>query len=140
MNHARPFRILIVEDNRGDSDLIKEVLEDSAIPHELEVAIDGMAALERLRRGTRPDIVLLDLNLPKTDGRQVLRVIKSDDALKDIPIIVLTSSEAEKDLVEAYKLHANAYLTKPVDLEEFMAVVRGIEAFWMGLVKLPALA
>jgi chemotaxis family two-component system response regulator Rcp1 len=134
---ARPFRILLVEDNPGDADLIQEILMESANRKEITVAVDGFEALRNLREGPNPDLILLDLNLPKKSGREVLEEIKSTEALQRIPVVVLTSSEAEDDLSDAYRLHANCYLAKPVDLEEFMNVVRAIEQFWLGFVKLP---
>lgn len=137
---ARPFRILLVEDNPGDADLIQEILMESGEKKEITVAVDGFEALRCLRECTRPDIILLDLNLPKKSGREVLEEIKSTDALQRIPVVVLTSSEADDDLSDVYRLHANCYLAKPVDLEEFMNVVRAIEQFWLGFVKLPSFA
>jgi len=137
---ARPFRILLVEDNPGDADLIQEILMESDEKKEITVAVDGFEALRCLREGPRPDLILLDLNLPKKSGREVLEEIKSTEALQRIPVVVLTSSEADDDLSDVYRLHANCYLAKPVDLEEFMNVVRAIEQFWLGFVKLPSFA
>ena len=137
---ARPFRILLVEDNPGDADLIQEILMESDEKKEIIVAVDGFEALRCLREGPRPDLILLDLNLPKKSGREVLQEIKSTETLQRIPVVVLTSSEAEDDLSDVYRLHANCYLAKPVDLEEFMLVVRAIEQFWLGFVKLPTFA
>ena len=137
---ARPFRILLVEDNPGDADLIHEILMESDERKEITVAVDGFEALRCLREGPRPDLILLDLNLPKKSGREVLQEIKSTETLQRIPVVVLTSSEAEDDLSDVYRLHANCYLAKPVDLEEFMLVVRAIEQFWLGFVKLPSFA
>jgi two-component system, chemotaxis family, response regulator Rcp1 len=136
----RSFRILVVEDNPGDVDLIQEVLGQSEEKHEITVAFDGVEALRCLREGPRPDLILLDLNLPKKSGREVLGEIKSTEALQKIPVVVLTSSEAESDITDAYRLHANCYVTKPVDLEEFLMAVRAIERFWLGFVKLPSSA
>jgi chemotaxis family two-component system response regulator Rcp1 len=133
---SRPFRILLVEDNPGDADLIREVMAESEEKNEITVAVDGVEALRCLREGPPPDLILLDLNLPKKSGCEVLAEIKSTEALLRIPVVVLTSSEAESDLADAYRLHANCYLTKPVDLEEFLMVVRAIERFWLGFVKL----
>jgi two-component system, chemotaxis family, response regulator Rcp1 len=133
---SRPFRILLVEDNPGDADLIQEVMAESEEKNEITVAVDGVEALRCLREGPLPDLILLDLNLPKKSGCEVLAEIKSTEALLRIPVVVLTSSEAESDLADAYRLHANCYLTKPVDLEEFLMVVRAIERFWLGFVKL----
>jgi CheY-like chemotaxis protein len=137
---SRPFRILLVEDNPGDVDLIQEVLAQSEAKREITVAFDGVEALRCLRQGPRPDLILLDLNLPKKSGREVLGEIKSTEALQNIPVVVLTSSEAESDITDAYRLHANCYVTKPVDLEEFLMAVRSIERFWLGFVKLPSSA
>ncbi len=134
---ARPFRILIVEDNPGDADLIREIMTESEQKTEITGALDGVAALRHLREGPRPDLILLDLNIPKKSGLEVLAELKGSETLKAIPVVVLTSSEAERDLAEAYRLHANCYLTKPVDLEEFLLVIRAIERFWLGFVKLP---
>lgn len=137
---SRPFRILLVEDNPGDADLTQEVMAESEEKNEITLAVDGMEALRCLREGPRPDLILLDLNLPKKSGREVLEEIKSTEDLQKIPVVVLTSSEAEIDLADAYRLHANCYLTKPGDLEEFLAVVRAIDRFWLGAVKLPGTA
>jgi len=134
---SRPFRILVVEDNPGDADLIKEVLAESKEQNEVTVALDGVDALRRLREGPRPDLILLDLNMPRSDGRAVLGELKNTEAFKAIPVVVLTSSEAQRDLTDAYQLHANCYLTKPGELEEFLLVVRAIAQFWLGFVKLP---
>lgn len=135
---ANAFRILIVEDNPGDADLIQEVLAESERNTEITVAVNGVEALRCLDEGPRPDLILLDLNLPRKSGHEVLASIKRTEALQRIPVVVLTSSEAESDMAEAYRLHANCYLTKPVDLEEFLTVVRAIERFWLGFVKLPS--
>lgn len=134
---ARPFRILLVEDNPGDADLVQEILMESDDKKEITVAVDGFEALRCLREAPRPDLILLDLNLPKKSGREVLEEIKTTEALQRIPVVVLTSSEADDDLSDVYRLHANCYLAKPVDLEEFIKVVRAIEQFWLGFVKLP---
>ena len=137
---SRPFRILLVEDNPGDADLIREAMAESEENNEITVAVDGLEAMRCLREGPRPDLILLDLNLPKKSGREVLAEIKNSEAFQRIPVVVMTSSEAESDLADAYRLHANCYVTKPVDLEEFMMVVRAIERFWLGFVKLPSAA
>jgi two-component system, chemotaxis family, response regulator Rcp1 len=137
---SRPFRILLVEDNPGDADLIQEILMESAEKKAITVAVDGFEALQCLRDGPRPDLILLDLNLPRKSGREVLEEIKSTEALQRIPVVVLTSSEADDDLSDVYRLHANCYLAKPVDLEEFTNLVRAIEQFWLGFVKLPSFA
>jgi two-component system, chemotaxis family, response regulator Rcp1 len=140
--HA-PIEILLVEDNPGDVRLTQEVLKEGRIRNTLNVVNDGVEALAYLRRegvyadAMRQDLVLLDLNLPRKDGREVLAEIKSDPTLRQVPIIILTTSAAEADILEAYDLHANCYITKPVGLEEFVNVVRSIEDFWLAIVKLP---
>ena len=136
---SRPFRILLVEDNPGDADLIQEVMAESEEKTTITLAVDGVEAMRCLREGPRPDLILLDLNLPRKSGREVLGEIKSTEALQRIPVVVLTSSEAEIDVADIYRLHANCYLTKPVDLEEFLTVVRAIARFWLGVVKLPSI-
>jgi chemotaxis family two-component system response regulator Rcp1 len=136
-------KILLVEDNPGDVRLTREALREGKILNELSVVEDGVEALAFLRRqgryaeAVRPDLILLDLNLPKKDGREVLEEIKGDGALKKIPVVVLTTSAAERDILKAYDLHANCYITKPVDLEQFIKVVQLIEDFWLTIVKLP---
>ena len=143
---GRPVEILLVEDNPGDVRLTAEALQDGKVWNRLSVAPDGVEALAFLRReGThvaapRPDVVLLDLNLPKKDGRQVLAEIKGDAMLRSIPVVILTTSKAEEDIVKTYDLHANCYITKPVDLEQFLSVVKAIEDFWLCVVKLPTAA
>jgi two-component system, chemotaxis family, response regulator Rcp1 len=140
---SRPVEILLVEDNPGDVRLTREALREGKVRNNLHVAADGVEALHFLRRegkfagAVRPDLILLDLNLPKKDGREVLEDIKSDPALRYIPVVVLTSSQAEQDILRAYDLHANCYVTKPVDLDQFIHVVRSIEEFWFTIVKLP---
>lgn len=140
---ARPIEILLVEDNPGDVDLTKEALGEGKVVNNLHVVEDGIEALAFLRRqGTYagsalPDLILLDLNLPRKDGREVLAEIKEDPELKLIPVVVLTTSEAERDVLKAYSLHANCYITKPVDLNQFIDVVKAIEDFWFAVVKLP---
>ncbi|HTG67740.1 MAG TPA: response regulator [Candidatus Udaeobacter sp.] len=135
--------ILLVEDNPGDIRLIVEVLKEGKINNNLSVVEDGEQALAYLRRegdfqhSIVPDIILLDLNLPKVNGTEVLAEIKKDPLLKYIPVIILTTSEAEQDILKAYDLHANCYITKPVNLEQFLTVVRSIENFWLTIVKLP---
>lgn len=137
------IEILLVEDNPGDVRLTREALKDGKIVNNLHVAEDGVDALAFLRRegkyhnAVRPELILLDLNLPKKDGREVLAEIKADEALKRIPVVVLTSSAAEQDIVKSYNLHANCYVTKPVDLDQFINVVKSIEHFWLTVVKLP---
>jgi len=142
MNEITPVKILLVEDNPGDVELIKEALEINKVCNELRVAGDGVEAIDILHRagdrgGDRPDLILLDLNLPRKDGREVLAEIKADDRLKHIPVVVLTTSGEAEDIVKAYDLNANCYITKPVDLEQFVKVVRSIDEFWFGIVKLP---
>ena len=140
---VRPIEILLVEDSPGDVELTEEALRDAKVRNNLSVARDGEEALTFLRRegrfadAVRPDLILLDLNLPKKDGRQVLREIKADPALKRIPVVVLTTSAAEQDILKTYELHANCYVTKPVDLDQFITVVQSIEDFWLAIVKLP---
>ena len=135
--------ILLVEDNPGDVRLTSEALKEGKVLNNLHVAGDGVEALAFLRRegeyshAPRPDLILLDLNLPKKDGREVLSELKADDELKRIPVVILTTSKAEEDVLKTYDLHANCYITKPVDLEQFIHVVQAIENFWLALVKLP---
>ena len=143
---ARPVEILLVEDSPSDTDLTIEALREAKIRNHLSIAEDGVVALEFLRRqgkhagAPRPDLIMLDLNLPRKDGREVLAEIKSDDSLKTIPVVVLTTSRAEQDVLQAYQHHANCYITKPVDFEQFLSVVRCIESFWLMLVTLPPAA
>ncbi|BDH05159.1 MULTISPECIES: response regulator [Streptomyces] len=140
---ATPIDVLLVEDDPGDELMTREAFEDNKIGNTLHVVRDGEEALDFLyRRGghtgaPRPDLILLDLNLPKYDGRQVLERIKSDQDLADIPVVVLTTSAAEEDILRSYKLHANAYVTKPVDLDQFIAAVRQIDDFFVQVVRLP---
>lgn len=137
------IHILLVEDNPGDVRLTKEALRGAKVANDLRVVGDGEAAINYLRRrgpyvdAPRPDIVLLDLNLPRLDGREVLADIKSDPDLAKIPIIILTSSSAERDINSAYELHANCYISKPVDFTEFIEAVRSLEGFWLRIVRLP---
>ena len=141
-----PIEILLVEDNPGDARLTREALRDAKVRNNLHVVLDGVEALAFLRRQGKhatvptPDLILLDLNLPKKDGREVLEDIKQDDKLRHIPVVILTTSQAEKDIIETYRLRANAYVTKPVDLEQFLGVVRKIEDFWLTVVRLPSAA
>jgi CheY-like chemotaxis protein len=136
--------VLLVEDNPGDVRLTKEALKEGKLLNQVTVVGDGVEALSFLRRqgkyggAPQPDLILLDLNLPKKDGRQVLAEIKADPGLKRIPVVVLTTSSAEEDILKTYDLHANCYVTKPVDLEQFMRVVKSIEDFWVTVVKLPS--
>ena len=139
----KPVEILLVEDSPGDVRLTKEALKDSKVANTLTVAEDGVEAMALLRRkgkyseAVRPDLILLDLNLPRKDGRQVLAELKADEDMRSIPVIVLTTSLAEEDIIRTYNLHANCYITKPVDLDKFLNVVRTIEDFWLSIVKLP---
>ena len=140
---TKPIQILLVEDNPADVDLTKENLESSKILNDLHVAIDGVEALAFLRREgsyagkPTPDLVLLDLNLPRKDGREVLTEMKADPKLKCIPVVILTSSKAEEDVLKSYQLQASAYVSKPVDLDGFAEIVRGIESFWFSVVQFP---
>ena len=140
---GRAIEILLVEDNPGDVRLTIEGLNEAKVRNNLNVARDGVEALEFLRRqgqfaeAVRPDLILLDLNLPRIDGREVLAEVKSDPDLKTIPVVVLTTSSAEQDILRSYELQANCYITKPVDLEQFIKVVRSIEDFWLTIVTLP---
>ena len=140
---APPVEILLVEDNPADVRLTQEALKEGKVYNNLHWAKDGVEALEFLKRqgkhadAPRPDIILLDLNLPKKDGREVLAQIKRDSELKQIPVVVLTTSEAEEDVLKSYELHANCYVTKPVDLEKFIVVVQSIDRFWLSVVTLP---
>ncbi|AKE91303.1 MULTISPECIES: response regulator [Rhodococcus] len=143
MTPAEPIDVLLVEDDPGDELMTREAFEDNKIGNELHVVRDGEEALDFLyQRGEhvgapRPDLILLDLNLPKYDGRQVLEKIKSDPDLSDIPVVVLTTSAAEEDILRSYRLHANAYVTKPVDLDQFIGAVRQIDEFFVQVVRLP---
>ncbi len=139
----RPFQILLVEDNPGDIRLTREAFKDGKVCHELSVAEDGVRALAFLRRegdyahAPRPDLILLDLNLPRKDGREVLADIKRDPEFRRIPVVVLTTSEAEQDILKSYDLHANCFITKPMDLDKFMEIVHYVEDFWLSIVRLP---
>ena len=143
VNGGRPIEILLVEDNLGDVRLTIESLRETKVRNNLHVAKDGVEALAMLRREgrhadfVRPDLILLDLNLPRKDGREVLQDLKQDPALHTIPVVVLTTSQAEPDVLRSYELQANCYITKPVDLEQFMTVVKSIEDFWLTIVTLP---
>ena len=138
-----PIDILLVEDNPGDVVLTQEALEEGKIRNRLTVAEDGVEALALLRRegqyqeAPRPDLILLDLNLPRKDGREVLADIKADEQLRRIPVVVLTTSKAEEDILKTYDLHANCYITKPVDLDQFIEVIKSIDDFWLTVVRLP---
>jgi CheY-like chemotaxis protein len=141
---SRPIEILLVEDNPGDARLTIEAFKEGRVTNSLTVINDGADALAYLRRegkysaAKQPDLVLLDLNLPKMDGREVLAEVKSDERLRNIPVIVLTTSSGPEDVKRAYGGHANCYITKPVDLDQFLRVVQSIENFWLSLVKLPS--
>jgi CheY-like chemotaxis protein len=138
-----PVEILLIEDNPGDVRLTQEALKESKVLNILNVVNDGVEAMEFLRQEgnytgvKRPDLILLDLNLPKKDGREVMEEIKSDDSLKRIPVVVMTTSKAEEDIERMYSRHANCYITKPIDFEQFIEVVKAIEEFWLTIVKLP---
>jgi CheY-like chemotaxis protein len=140
---APPVEILLVEDNLGDARLTREALKEGKVYNNLHWVKDGVEALEFLHRkgkhkaAPRPDIILLDLNLPKKDGREVLEEIKADPNLMRIPVVILTTSQAEEDVLKTYSLHANCYVTKPVDLEQFIKVVKSIDNFWLTVVTLP---
>jgi len=140
---GKPVEILLIEDSAGDVRLTQEALKEAKVLNNLTVATDGVEAMEVLRRqgrhadAPRPDIIMLDLNLPRKDGREVLKEVKSDPNLRRIPIVVLTTSRAEEDIIKAYDLHANCYITKPVDFQQFISCVQSIENFWLAVVKLP---
>jgi CheY-like chemotaxis protein len=141
--NAKSIEVLLVEDDPGDTLMIQEAFEENKVRNRLTCVTDGVQALEMLRRegehanAPRPDLVLLDLNLPRKDGREVLAEIKGDDDLGTIPVVILTTSQAEEDVLRSYRLHANAYVTKPVDFERFIEVVRQIDDFFVTVVKLP---
>ncbi len=141
---VRPIEILLVEDNPGDVDLTREGLEISKVRNTLHVVGNGEDAMRFLRQQDeyadkpRPDLILLDLNLPRKDGREVLADIKNDTSLRQIPVVILTTSQDEEDILRSYNLHANCYITKPIDLSQFMRVVRSIEDFWLSIVVLPS--
>ena len=143
VRNVSAVEILLVEDNPADVRLTIEALKDAKVSNKLHVAVDGVEALSFLRRegeyadAVRPDLILLDLNLPKKDGLVVLSEIKEDESLKHIPVVVLTSSSEEKDILAAYDHHVNAYVTKPVDLNDFFKVIKGLEDFWLSIVRLP---
>lgn len=141
---GRPVEILLVEDNPGDVVLTEEAFSDGKISNNLHVVNDGEQALAYLNKedgyegAIRPDLILLDLNLPKVDGREVLDYVKQHETLRAIPIVILTSSEAERDIVKTYNLHANSYIVKPIGLEQFVRIVNAIESFWFSVVTLPS--
>lgn len=144
LDTARHVEILLVEDSAADVDLMRELMEESKVSNRLHVVVNGVEAMQFLRKeppyedAVRPDLVLLDLNLPMKDGREVLADIKGDENLEDLPVVVLTSSKAEEDIARSYKLHANCFVTKPLDLDQFAHIVRQIESFWFSVVKLPS--
>ncbi len=139
-----PFEILLVEDNPGDVFLTQEAFREGRLAHRLSVVEDGEEAMRFLRRegkhsnAPQPDLILLDLNLPKKDGRELLGEVKTDPELRQIPVIVLTTSKAEQDVARAYKLHANCYLTKPIQMDDFLKTIRSVEEFWLSVVRLPS--
>lgn len=140
----RTFHVLLVEDNPGDVRLTREAFREGKIACTLDVAEDGVRAMAFLRgegeyaAAATPDLILLDLNLPRMDGREVLAEIKADERLRQIPVVILTTSEAEEDILRSYHLHANCYISKPVDFDKFVRVVRSVENFWFTIVKLPS--
>jgi CheY-like chemotaxis protein len=144
MKTIRPIEILLVEDSPSDADLTVDAFSDARVLNNLHWVEDGVEALTFLRRQgqysdvPRPDLILLDLNMPKKDGREVLAEIKADSQLKRIPVIILTTSAAERDILKTYELNGNCYVTKPIDVEQFMSVVKIIEAFWLAVVQLPS--
>jgi CheY-like chemotaxis protein len=144
MRYGDTVDILLVEDDSGDVELTREALRDSKLTLKLHVVEDGEKALQFMRREKpyedmpRPDLVLLDLNLPRIDGREVLKIVKADEKLRDIPIVVVTTSDAEADIVRSYNLGANCYITKPIGLDQFLNVVKALEDFWFTVVKLPS--
>jgi chemotaxis family two-component system response regulator Rcp1 len=140
---GKPIEVLLVEDNPGDIRLTQEAFKEGKVRNNLHIATDGVEAMDFLKKvgdkseSPRPDLILLDLNLPRKDGREVLAEIKNDEDLKTIPVVILTTSRADEDILKTYRLHANCYITKPVDLEQFLNVVQTIENFWLTMVKLP---
>jgi len=142
-SNAQAIQVLLVEDNPGDVRLTREAFRDAKVHLEMHVANDGVEAMEFLQRqgafpnSPRPDLILLDLNLPRKDGREVLAEIKGDPSLRSIPVVILTTSAADADIERSYLLHANCYISKPVDLEGFLTVIRSIDDFWLSVVKLP---
>jgi CheY-like chemotaxis protein len=143
MSRGKPLHILVIEDNPGDVRLIEEALKEGVVGHHVSRAADGFEALKFLRRegayasAQRPDLILLDLNLPGIDGRELLREIKASPTLKRVPVIVLSSSKADEDILKTYELNANAYVTKPVQVEEFLHTIRSLEEFWTTVARLP---
>jgi len=144
MNEGKAIEILLIEDNPGDARLALEAIREAKVHNNFKWIADGSEAMSYLRRegayakASRPDLILLDLNLPRKDGREVLAEIKADERLRRIPVVVLTTSEEEEDILKVYNLNANCYVTKPVDLDQFIKVVKTIEDFWLEIVKLPS--
>ena len=140
---SSPIEILLVEDSPGDARLTIEALKEAKVLNHISIAEDGVEAMAFLRQegehagAPRPDLILLDLNLPRKDGREVLAEVKADKSLALIPVVVLTTSQAEQDIAKSYQLHANCYITKPVDLDQFMEVIKAVESFWLTVVRLP---
>ena len=140
---SSPIEILLVEDSPGDARLTIEALKEAKVLNHISIAEDGVEAMAFLRQegehaaAPRPDLILLDLNLPRKDGREVLAEVKADESLALIPVVVLTTSQAEQDIAKSYQLHANCYITKPVDLDQFMEVIKAVESFWLTVVRLP---
>ena len=145
MENLELLEILLIEDNPGDARLTQEALNDGKVKNNLHIVCDGVEATDFLfkrnkyKDAPRPDLIILDLNLPKKNGHEVLAEIKVDETLKSIPVVILTTSKAEEDILKSYKLHANCFLTKPIDLIEFFEMIKSIEGFWLTLVKLPTL-
>jgi two-component system, chemotaxis family, response regulator Rcp1 len=144
-NKTRSIQILLIEDNLGDIRLTQEAFKESQLPIVLSVVTDGVAGMNFLRRNPpyeeapTPDLILLDLNLPKKDGRELLKDVKTDDNLRSIPIVILTTSTAEQDILRSYSLHVNSYINKPVDFDKFFDIIQKIEQFWLGTVILPTM-
>jgi two-component system response regulator len=138
-----PIKILVAEDNAGDARLIKEVLKEGKIYTSVQIVRDGVEVMEYLNKSKNqtnnnfPDLIILDLNMPRKDGREVLAEIKSDERLKKIPVVIMTISKAEEDIIKTYNLHANCFITKPIDLNQFIKVIKSIEEFWFSIVTLP---
>jgi len=145
MENLELLEILLIEDNPGDARLTQEALNDGKVKNNLHIVCDGVEATDFLfkrnkyKDAPRPDLIILDLNLPKKNGHEVLAEIKVDETLKSIPVVILTTSKVEEDILKSYKLHANCFLTKPIDLIEFFEMIKSIEGFWLTLVKLPTL-
>ena len=145
MENLELLEILLIEDNPGDARLTQEALNDGKVKNNLHIVYDGVEATDFLfkrnkyKDAPRPDLIILDLNLPKKNGHEVLAEIKVDETLKSIPVVILTTSKAEEDILKSYKLHANCFLTKPIDVIEFFEMIKSIEGFWLTLVKLPTL-